>query len=88
MELCDTISFTLTAAGAAYLNECDMRLRELPYVYDQLSEEEMQRLFPADYYEGQVMTMSFFSLFRKFENFSFDYGLDVPFVNFELVESK
>ena len=41
MELCDIISITLTAAGAAHLNECDMRLRELPYVYDQLSEEEM-----------------------------------------------
>lgn len=34
------------------------------------------------------MTMSFFALFRKFERYSFDYGLDVPFVNFELVESK
>lgn len=88
MELCDTISFTLTAAGAAHLNECDMRLRELPYVYDQLSEAEMQRFYPADYYEGQVLTMSFSSLFCRFERYSFHLGSKVPFVDLKLVESN
>lgn len=88
MELCDTISFTLTVAGAAHLNECDMRFRAYPYVYDQLSEAAMQRFHPADYYEGQVLTMSFSSLFCRFECYSFHLGSEVPFVDLKLVESN
>lgn len=88
MELCDTISFTLTAAGAAHLNECDMRFRAYPYVYDQLSEAAMRRFYPADYYEGQVLTMSFSSLFCRFECYSFHLGSEVPFVDLKLVESN
>lgn len=88
MELCDIISFTLTAAGAAHLTECDMDYREYHHVYNALPEAELQRLYPANYYEGQVLTMSFSSLFCRFERYSFHLGSEVPFVDLKLVESN
>lgn len=81
MELNDKVFITLTKAGADILNEENKKNRiKVKEKFLDKNSDIVDRIYPVDYKEGQVLSEQLWIIFSWFGLYSF-LGNDLPFKN-------
>lgn len=85
MELNDLVFITLTKAGADILNKENKKMREeVKSKYFPKTPDVVDRIYPTNYEEGQVLSERLWIIFSWFGLYSF-LGQDLPFTNLRQV---
>lgn len=85
MELNDSVFITLTKSGADILNKENEKKRiETKSKFFPQNPDIVDRIYPVDYKEGQVLSEQLWVIFSWFGLYSF-IGQDIPFTNLRKV---
>lgn len=85
MELNEPVFITLTKAGAEILNKENEKKRiETKAKFFPKNPDVVDRIYPVDYKEGQVLSEQLWVIFSWFGLYSF-LGNDLPFTNLRQV---
>lgn len=85
MELNDSVFITLTKSGADILNKENEKKRiETKAKVFSKNPDVVDRIYPVDYKEGQVLSEQLWVIFSWFGLYSF-IGQDIPFTNLRKV---